>query len=165
MLHTSLRKTWVAVGLAAAVVLVLAAAALAWRSHRQTERQKLVAALAQDPRTMNAAVQSGQVSTSEANRAIIQSETQKAQQRLHDYFALPPGKPREDYLDRLIDQIQKEIPSARAKQAATPPPPPDRHQVVGLIEEMPPAFKAQMAEFMKAMLDRIKQRGIALPGQ
>ena len=140
---------------------------LAWRSHRENEHQRLVVSLAADPPKMAAAVQSGEVNSHEANAAVLKSETQRFEERVRGYFALPAGKPRQDYLDRVIDRVQKEIQSAKAQHAAMQEPTthPSRQEVVGLIEEMSPALKAQMAEFMRAMVERIKQRGISLPGQ
>lgn len=158
------KRTWAlsCIGL----VLLVGSVAIALRSHKRAKHEELVVALAADPPKMAAAVQSGEVSSHEANMATLNSETQKLEGRVHDYFALPPGKPRQDYLDRLIDRVQQDMNAARA-QAMSPPPAtiPSRQEVVGFVEDMPPALKSQIAEFMKAMVDRIKQRGISMPGR
>ena len=82
------------------------------------------------------------------------------------YFTLPPGKERQDFLDKVIDQ-------QAALQGAMKEPPAGvggarggiRFDGRALAESIPPEERAQMDQFMQDLHDRQKARGLPADGR
>ena len=76
---------------------------------------------------------------------------------VQEYFDLPPGKEREKFLDKVIDQQTKMPQQAR-------PAPPDGKGIKivgkGLIDSIPPEDRAQMDQFLQDLHDRRAARGV-----
>ena len=91
---------------------------------------------------------------------------QMARERMDKYFALRPEE-RTAYLDKMIDERMARRPQGRANR----PPGGDRGRRRGpsperlkrRIENTPPEVRAKRVEFMEALRERMKQRGIDPP--
>jgi hypothetical protein len=81
---------------------------------------------------------------------------------IQKYFDLPPGKERQKFLDKVIDQ--------QSKMPQTPPPGPPHGKGIqikggGLIDSIPPEDRAQMDQFMQDLHDRRKALGLPDDGR
>ena len=80
---------------------------------------------------------------------------------IQKYFDLPPGKEREKFLDKVIDQ--------QPKMPQTPPPGPRakgiRIEGKRLMDSIPPEDRAQMDQFMQDLHDRRAARGLPDDGR
>jgi len=97
----------------------------------------------------------------EQRRAVLGNLLSRPHPRPFDaYFALPPGKQREQFLDKVIDQ------QAKLQKQFRPPPPDDKgpkginFDGKGLAESIPPEERAQMDQFMQDLHDRRTARGL-----
>ncbi len=119
--------------------------------------------------------------TEEQKRPYFQAMRSGFMRRMEEqmtaYFALPPGPQRDRYMDGLIDQMEKRQQEWQARAATRPARPPGDagpassssssrrnmtrpERMKARVENTPPATKARMAEFRKAMEDRRAQRGL-----
>lgn len=99
---------------------------------------------------------SGQV-TPEQQRGIIANVMHDhGKGPAEEYFSLPPGKPREAFLDRIIDQQSK------IKGSPLPPPGGKGIRIEGnaMAVSMSPEEQAQMDQFMQDLHDRRVARGL-----
>lgn len=93
----------------------------------------------------------------------------RMQMDLDEYFALPEGKARKDYLDKKIDQ-QEEI----RKMIESPSTQPGRVVIKRggataaaqkeLAETVPAEYQAKMAQYVKDVKDRRAERGLPTEG-
>src|SRR5579859_4006716 len=84
------------------IVLLLAGLVIGWRAHRENQRRRDLLALLQKEQNMAKlwdAIRSGQIKRQDARQVFAS----RARQRLEDYFKLPPGPKRTNYLDKQID--------------------------------------------------------------
>lgn len=85
---------------------------------------------------------------------------------LRQYFALPPGKGREKFLDDVIDRVLKS-----EKERKVPPPPdkqgekPIRIDGGRLADAIPPEDRARMGQFLQDLHDRRVARGVPDDGK
>ena len=142
------------------------------------DRQKLVAELGGDRDKIREAVDSGKITRDEARDAMRQRWEAEQTKRVNDFFALPPGKERDKYLDRVIDEMEARRRDWEQRRSTTQPTtrpmpdgpatrPTDAQRARGRAERgdrTPPDQRAKRAEFMSAMMKRMQQRGIT-PGR
>lgn len=88
---------------------------------------------------------------------------------IQDYLALPTQKAKLAFLDKIIDEQQK---NQADRPAGGPPGGPrgggmrgDPGRMKGMLERMPPTRREQMAEFVGAMNARRQQRGMQASGR
>lgn len=169
--------TWATRGAAGALfVLLLVGLVHGWGVHRANQRRlALLAQLQQEqnPAKLREAIRAGQITRQDA-RQVFASRTQ---QRLQDYFRLPPGPKRVQYLDKQIDDFQARRAQFEARRqqrssaqgprnnaAATGNgPPPASNSRAARMESVPPENRAQMQQFRYDMSQRMQQRSIAPP--
>lgn len=155
----------------ALVLMLIAGLVHGWRVHRENQRRIALIALLQkeqNPAKVREAIRSGQINRQDA-RQVFASRTQK---RLEDYFRLPPGPKRVQYLDKQIDDFQArraqfearrpQIASAQAS-AVAPGTPSGMNNRAARMESVPPENRAQMQQFRYDMRQRMQQRNIAPP--
>jgi hypothetical protein len=157
----------------ALVVILIAGLVHGWRIHRENQRRlALIAQLQkeQNPAKLREMIHSGQITRQDA-RQVFASRTQK---RLEDYFKLPPGSKRVQYLDKQIDDFQArraQFEARRQLASARPPrdnatgngPPPGANNRAARMESIPPENRAEMQQFRYDMQQRMQQRNIAPP--
>jgi hypothetical protein len=76
---------------------------------------------------------------------------------IQKYFDLPPGKERQKFLDKVIDE--------QSKMPLTPPPGPPHAKGIqikgqGVLDSIPPEDRAQMDQFMQDLHDRRQALGL-----
>jgi hypothetical protein len=94
------------------------------------------------------------------NQVVANVVARSGNSPIHDYFSLPPGKERERFLDRVIDnQMKIQSGSPRVSPGSTPP---DGAKLAGpaVGDSMPPVQRAQMDQFMQELHDRRAARGV-----
>ena len=82
---------------------------------------------------------------------------------LQQYFSLPPGKQREEFLDDVIDRVLKE-----EKLHPRPDEKGPRETPIDcgpLADSIPPQDRAQMGQFLQDLHDRRRARGVADDGK
>ena len=157
---------------------VLLVCALLWGVHSH-HRRVVVASLGADTRKIAEAARVGTISQQERDAAMQAAFRERRAERmrqrdqeLQSYFALPPGAPRQQVLDKAIDQLQarmKEFKAAMKSRPAPPPggsadnAPPTSNDRLRRRESTPPAQRAQWAQFRADMQSRMQQRGITAP--
>jgi hypothetical protein len=102
--------------------------------------------------------------TPQQQRGVIRNVINRGGKNpLQQYFALPPGKEREKFLDDVIDRVLKEV---------KPPPPPDktgskemRIDRGRLADSIPPEDRARMDQFLQDLHDRRLARGLPDDGK
>ena len=161
--------TRVAAGTLALVVVI--GLAKGWKAHRDNQRrQQLIAQLQkeQSPARLREAVRSGQITRQDARQVFAS----RAMKRLDNYFKLPPGPTRTQYLDKQIDEFQArraQFEARRQLASAQPPanagngPPAGMGNRAARMESVPPEQRAQMQQFHYDMRQRMQQRGITPP--
>lgn len=164
-----------AAAMAAMLILLLLTLILGWRTH---QHHRLLAKLAQDrnPRQLFAAMQDGRITRDEAISIIRQSpRAQDRTRRIEDYFALPPGSARRQYLDKLIDGIAARRKQLEAKGPGPPAPSGSALASAGpgtgrmnpsssraaWFESVPPQQRAEFQQFRYDINQRMQQRGVA----
>jgi hypothetical protein len=104
----------------------------------------------------------------EQQKAMRNMARAHQQKMLDDYFALPEGRPRQDHLDRQIDQ-QETI----RKMIDAPSTQPGERIMVRrggpgaqkeMAEGIPAEYQAKMAQYMKDLKDRRAARGLSNDG-
>jgi hypothetical protein len=107
----------------------------------------------------------------EQQRAIRNMAELHRQKMLDDYFALPEGKARHDYLDKQIDEMEK-----LRKMMENPSTQPGEGKFVikrggpsaaaqkEMTETVPAEYQAKMAQYVKDMKDRRAARGLPTDG-
>lgn len=150
---------------------------------------KLVAELAQKgPEEIRKAVDSGQVPREIAWEAFGAAREAEMQKRVDGYFALQTDRERQQYIDKVIDEMQARMrefernrPATRPtgvngprdgnrdrRGPGTQPSEADRaereRRRAQRADSTPPAQRAQRVEFMAAMRKRMTERGIQMPG-
>jgi hypothetical protein len=128
------------------------------------------------------AADQGKISGAERDSAIQQSIRSQLSQQIDGYFNLPEGKPRKDYLDKIIDDQEKirgqlgpinvqsgptTNESGTGTTVKTTPTPDGKGQNVqvtvrkkGDPSELPPDLRARVAEFSAAVAKRRAERGL-----
>src|SRR5205823_1890234 len=162
------------------LLLLIAGAAWAIKSKIDTNAKNKLVASIQDPRTMREAVDSGKITRDEGREAMQAVFEQRMDKQMDEYFALKAAADRTKYLDKLIDEEQarrKEWEQRAATQPSTRPSrrpttqsttqpttrpnrPFDPARQLDRVQGGNPVRKAQRAEFMAAMRQRMAQRGI-----
>jgi hypothetical protein len=126
-------------------------------------------ALQGDPREVFQSVRDGKVTREEA-QAVME---RRMAQTMDDFFALPVGPQRDAFLDKMIDQRMAFRPTSRPTSRPAnagpggPGGPGGRNNATAVKtrrESVPPDQRVKMAEFRKAMHDRMLARGINPPG-
>ncbi len=168
----SRRGMWVAAITAVAVLLLSVSGFAMWRSY---SKQKLLASLGDDPRRVRDAVEEGKITREEARDVFEQAGEARMNKTMDEYFALPTGKEREKYLDKMIDEMEarrRDWQQRAATQPTTRPNRPDRgerpmtqpndraRRMATRMDSTPPERRAKMAEFRAAMAARMAARGI-----
>lgn len=165
------RKAW----MRRAIIVVIAGGVVAggyWR-WRAVQHEKYIASLTNDPPKAFAAMRQGQISDDEFRKAM-EPRVQMWQERVDHYFEIPAGPQRQKYLDGMIDEMEKRRAEAQkewAKQGgpATQPSngPTTRpsmaemaQRMASRMQSMPPQKRAQMAEFVSAVMKRRAERGM-----
>lgn len=161
----------------ALVVLLLVGLVHGWGVHRANQRRlALLAQLGQEqnPAKLREAVRSGQITRQDARQVFAS----RMQNRLEEYFRLPPGPKRVQYLDKQIDEFQARRAQFEARRqqrsSAQGPrnnnaagtgngPPPAANSRAARMESVPPENRAQMQQFRYDMSQRMQQRNIAPP--
>jgi len=147
-------------------------------------KARLLASIQEDPRKMRDAVDAGKITREEGREAMQTMFEQRMDKQMDDYFALKTPADRTKYLDKLIDEQEarrKEWEQRAATQPSTRPwrrpttqsttqpttrpnRPFDPTRQLDRVQGGNPVRKAQRAEFMAAMRQRMMQRGIQ-PGR
>jgi hypothetical protein len=134
-----------------------------------------------EPHKIIQAAMDGKISEADRDGAIQQSIRAKLNEQLDGYFTLPEGKPRKDYLDKMIDAQE----SARKTMGPINMPPPTTDESGTTItsktgttpdgkgqtqqitirkkadaSSLPPELRARVAEFAAAMAQRRAERGL-----
>jgi hypothetical protein len=166
-------------------IIVLAVVTALWAQRRA--RNRALADAGFEPRKIIQAAEEGKISEADRDAAIAQSIRAKLNEQLDGYFALPEGKPRKDYLDKIIDdqeQIRKTMGPIEARAAepttnpsgtsivskttTTPDGKGQAQQIIirkkGDASQLPPELRARVAEFAAALAQRRAERGLP-PGQ
>jgi hypothetical protein len=177
-------RSWIRYAIAtAAVVLIVGGSVWAWRARSHS---KLLASIKDDPHKTIEAARAGKITEQERDAAVTGFVQNKVNATIDGYFALPEGKQRQDYLDKVIDEMQskrKEIQAHAASRPAlrqalesarpgtvttTQPAPGQQIRIVrggpGMLEGIPADRRAQLAEFMSAMSKRRAERGLPAMG-
>ncbi len=177
MTRTSrVRTILVTAGVVVALVALSAGVWAMWRAH---SRDKLLAALKDDPRKLRQAVEDGQISREDARETMADASEARMNKTMDDYFALPAGKERDKYLDKMIDE-QEAMRRRWQQRAATQPstrPARDRDERptsrpagdwqqrrAERADRTPPERQAKRAEFTRAMMQRRTERGLPTGG-
>jgi len=164
---TSMRR-----GLIVGVVVLVAGGGVWWI--RVVQHNRYVASLSNDPRQAFTAMQEGKISDDEFHKSM-EPRVQMWQERVDHYFEIPVGPQRVKYLDGMIDEMEQrraEMKKERAKAGnpatqpangpATRPAMADRQQrMASRMQSMPPQKRAQMAEFVAAVMKRRAERGLS----
>src|SRR5262245_3229474 len=119
------------------------------------------------------AADQGKISGAQRDSAIQQSIRSQLTEQIDGYFNLPEGKPRKDYLDKIIDDqekirgqlgpinVQGGPTTSEGTSVKTTPTPDGRGQNVqvtvrkkGDASELPPDLRARVAEFSGAIAKR-----------
>jgi hypothetical protein len=153
---------------------VLLVCVLLWGLHAH-HRRVVVASLGADPRKIAEAARAGTISQQERDAAMQAAFRERRAERMRQrdeelqiYFALPPGAPRQQRLDKAIDQLQARMKEFQAAMRTRPAPPagnapPTSNDRLRRRESTPPAQRAQWAQFRADMQSRMQQRGITAP--
>ncbi|WP_428939193.1 hypothetical protein [Fontivita pretiosa] len=141
-------------------------------AYRARSRQQLLASIQDDPLKVLEAASQGRLSSEEGYEAMMQALRNRIYRRLDEYFALPPGAPREQYLDRLIEEMQSRRREVQTRAATRPAiaqtvrqleqrAGPDRaRRMQAMMEQVPPQRRAQLAEMAAAVMKRRLLRGL-----
>ncbi|WP_428939191.1 hypothetical protein [Fontivita pretiosa] len=167
-----------------AVIASVAIAGVLWA--RQRARNRALADAGNDPIKIIHAAEQGKISQADRDAAISRAVHSQLSERLEAYFALPAGKPRQDYLDKLIDEQEqarqklqhlqmnqgsgtidlKDSPGVNVK-VQTSPLPNGAGQAKRVTirkggdgSELPPELRAKAAEFAAAIARRRAERGL-----
>jgi len=165
-----------------ALTAVIAIAGLLWA--QQHARNRTLADAGNDPIKIVHAAEQGKISLADRDAAIARSVQSHLSERLDAYFALPAGKPRQDYLDKLIDeQARQKIQRLQMNQGSGTVEVQDSPDVnvkmqtsplsngagqakrvmirkSGDGSELPPELRARAAEFAAAVARRRAERGL-----
>jgi len=180
---TKTGRKWVAIASAFVVGLaLLALAAKVWRDHRvptpdagadrlaqymSSAQFKALPASQKQPyeHAFRLADVRGEVTAEQRTAVLGNLMPQGRKQPFDAYFALPPGKEREQFLDKAIDQqatLQEKMKS----------PPSDgprgggiRFDGRAMAQSIPPEERAKMDQFMQDLHDRQKARGLTGNGK
>jgi PAS domain-containing protein len=170
----------------AGVGVLLLAAGLGWAFKPLSEEKKIermVEKLAkvENPRDgfreLREAVEKGQLTEEQAMQAGMAA----MDRRMDEYFALAEGKPRQEYLDRLIDQFESQRREWEQRAATRPSEGRNRRgdgpttrpggwgrgdaaQRMLRQQSVPPERMARMMKFMQDMAARRAERGLPAMG-
>jgi hypothetical protein len=168
---------WMTRGAAGALfVMLLVGLVHGWGVHRANQRRlALLAQLQQEqnPAKLREAIRAGQITRQDARQVFAS----RMQQRLQEYFKLPPGPQRMQYLDKQIDEFQArraQFEARRQQRSSAQGPrnnaaaagngtPPAGNSRAARMESVPPENRAQMQQFRYDMSQRMQQRSIAPP--
>jgi CHASE3 domain sensor protein len=139
---------------------------------RARSRQQFLASIQDDPLKVLEATSQGRLSGEDGYQAMMLALRNQIDRRLDEYFSLPAGAPREQYLDRLIEQMQSRRREVQTRAATRPAiaqavreleqrAGPDRaRRMQAMMEQLPPQRRAQMAEMAAAVMKRRLARGL-----
>jgi hypothetical protein len=164
----SIAKTkWIRRGIVLGVAVAIAAGGY-WR-WRVVQHDRYLSSLSTNPPQAFAAMQQGKISDAEFRQAM-EPRVQMWQQRVEHYFEIPEGPQRQKYLDGLIDEIERRRTEAEKEMAKSSGPttrPTMRpsfadmqQRMAARMQSMPPQKRAQMAEFVAAVMKRRIERGM-----
>lgn len=155
-----------------------------WAHYQKAKADALAAQLAaEDPGKLFAAVQNGELTREQAREAGRQQWERREQEAMAGYFKTPAAD-REKYLDKMIDEMQKEMERRRTewmrnRPTTGPATQPDWRRDRGpasrpseaemqargraRADNTSPLQRAQQSEFRTALMARMQARGIQGP--
>lgn len=159
-------------------LLVLVGGGVTW-ALRPKDPAKVLAEIGNDRDKIRQAVDEGRISREDVWEVMRERREAEETKRVDAFFALPPGKERDKYLDKMIDEMESRRrewqqraatqPSTRPARdrdgPSTRPSDAERQRRMAMRDDStPPAQRAKRVEFRAAMMKRMQERGIQ-PGR